>query len=101
MDVRIAFSILGIEPITLLAEGKKRYRELCKEFHPDKGGNSEDFRNIVSAWEIVEPMLLVAEVPILPSFPEVNVFAIRYFDGSIFELSGRLGSLRFEMKVAK
>ena len=62
MDIRSAFSLLGLSPMMSVDDGKKRYRELCKEHHPDKGGDAEKFKQIVNAWELVVPFLSKDEV---------------------------------------
>ena len=33
---------------------KKRHRELCKKYHPDKGGNEEIFKRMQAEYEILK-----------------------------------------------
>ena len=52
-----AFQILGITPSTPLKEAKKKYHQLLKKYHPDKGGDKEATQNIIEAWKIVQEFL--------------------------------------------
>lgn len=51
------FLILGFSEIPGEDELKKRYRELVKVAHPDKGGSQEYFMKIKSAYEDAEQAL--------------------------------------------
>jgi hypothetical protein len=44
-------SLLGLPPYAGLSEVKKRYRELAKRHHPDHGGDSEKFIELLDAYE--------------------------------------------------
>jgi curved DNA-binding protein CbpA len=43
----------GFNHIVTKNDVKKRYRELALEHHPDKGGDSEKFKKVVSAYELL------------------------------------------------
>lgn len=45
--------ILGLKPGATEEEVKKAYRKKAMESHPDKGGNEEEFKKIVDAYEIL------------------------------------------------
>ena len=45
------YEILGVEKDASPDKIKKAYRTLCKEHHPDKGGNADKFKEINSAYE--------------------------------------------------
>lgn len=47
------YDILGVKKDASDKEIKKAYRDLCKEYHPDKGGDGEKFKEIGSAYEIL------------------------------------------------
>ena len=34
----------------VLKKAKKTYRQLCNKYHPDKGGDTEDFQKLQQAW---------------------------------------------------
>ncbi len=44
-------SLLGLPPYAGIQEIKRRYRELAKRYHPDHGGNSEKFIELVEIYE--------------------------------------------------
>jgi molecular chaperone DnaJ len=44
------YKILGVSDSTSQEEIKKAYRKLSKEYHPDKGGNEEKFKEISEAY---------------------------------------------------
>lgn len=45
------FAILGIDRTSSDQEIKKRYRELTKTMHPDKGGDPEKFKELAKAYQ--------------------------------------------------
>jgi curved DNA-binding protein CbpA len=45
------YDILGVDNFSSFEEIKKKYKELVKCTHPDKGGNSELFQQIKIAYE--------------------------------------------------
>lgn len=51
-----AYTILGLEPHTTIAQVRKRYRHLASRYHPDKGGTAEEFMQVREAYEIIMKM---------------------------------------------
>jgi len=52
IDVPSFFRFLGFQEIPAGPEDvKERYRQLAKQFHPDVGGNEDDFRKLTDAAE--------------------------------------------------
>ena len=51
MKKRKWFEVLGVQPDSTNEEVKKAYRKLVSTFHPDKGGNVNDFLELQEAWE--------------------------------------------------
>ena len=50
-DIPECFLILGFDRYPTIEELKKRYRDLVKEYHPDKeGGNSDKFEKVNKAY---------------------------------------------------
>jgi len=47
------YRILGFEPSTPLEEKKRRYRQIARLVHPDKGGDEQLAKLINQAWEEV------------------------------------------------
>lgn len=47
------YKILGLSKTATQEEIKKRYKKLVLEHHPDKGGNSDKFREIQEAYEVL------------------------------------------------
>lgn len=47
------YEVLGVKKDASEKEIKKAYRDLCKEYHPDKGGDGEKFKEIGAAYEIL------------------------------------------------
>ena len=45
------YSILGVSKDASEGDIKKRYRQLARENHPDKGGDKEKFQKIQEAYE--------------------------------------------------
>jgi len=45
-----ALSIMNLEPPITLKDLKVQYRRLAQQYHPDKGGDSEHFKNICRAY---------------------------------------------------
>lgn len=48
--------ILEITPPFTSAELAKEYKRLCKIHHPDLGGNTEDFKALTNAYEMLKPL---------------------------------------------
>ena len=87
-----ACGILGIEAETHYLEAQKIYRLLVKQHHPDKGGNTEDFRKIHGAWEYVRNKLEKG----LPydiytgQFRRVTLFRSRHDENLYIRLANRV-----------
>lgn len=47
------YSILGIPPDSSEEDIKKKFRELAKKYHPDRGGDPEKFKEIMEAYSIL------------------------------------------------
>lgn len=47
------YEALGIQPDASEAEVKKAYRRLAMQHHPDKGGDSEQFKKIQGAYDVL------------------------------------------------
>ncbi len=48
-----AFTVLGLEPNATVRDVKKSFRELAMRFHPDRGGNQENFEFLKENYEKV------------------------------------------------
>lgn len=46
-----AYEMLGIQPNASIEEIKTAYRKKAGKYHPDKGGNSDDFYRLKAAYE--------------------------------------------------
>jgi molecular chaperone DnaJ len=47
------YDVLGVKKDATEKEIKKAYRDLCKEYHPDKGGDADKFKEIGNAYDIL------------------------------------------------
>ena len=47
------YQTLGVDKSATQAEIKKAYRKLCVIHHPDKGGDSDKFKEIADAYNVV------------------------------------------------
>ena len=47
------YNILDISPNASVSEIKKAYRKLAMQYHPDKGGDQNKFKEITSAYEVL------------------------------------------------
>ena len=52
-----AFDLLGITPQTLFKDARKKYLDLLKEHHPDKGGSTELTQQINRSWDMIKDYL--------------------------------------------
>ena len=48
-----ALAVLGLPPDATRQQIKRRYRELAKKYHPDRGGDQKEMRRIIAAYEMV------------------------------------------------
>lgn len=53
INLDLLYKILNLDTSAKKAEIKKAYRKLSKEHHPDQGGDSETFKKIKEAYEIL------------------------------------------------
>ena len=49
--MRNPYNVLGITTMDSYDTIKAKYRQLCKKYHPDLGGDAEKFKEVVEAWE--------------------------------------------------
>lgn len=47
------YEVLRVHPKVSQEEIKEAYRKLAHKYHPDKGGNSDDFKKIKNAYELL------------------------------------------------
>lgn len=53
LDDQDPFRLLGVTPLDPPERVRDRYRELAREFHPDRGGSTEKMRRLNEAYEKV------------------------------------------------
>lgn len=53
MDTTKFYRVLGLDKSATTADVKKAYRKLAVRHHPDKGGDSEMFKEICRAYEVL------------------------------------------------
>uniref|UniRef100_A0A6C0AMK1 J domain-containing protein n=1 Tax=viral metagenome TaxID=1070528 RepID=A0A6C0AMK1_9ZZZZ len=53
MSRRTLYNTLGVSPTNTNTTIKKAYRKLAVKYHPDKGGETENFQTIQGAWNIL------------------------------------------------
>ena len=54
---RWPWSVLGIDDGCSFDDAKAAYKRLAKELHPDAGGSTEEFQDLLEAWEEVKRRL--------------------------------------------
>ena len=52
-QVKRALQMLQFDEVPKMAELRSRFLKLCVERHPDKGGTSEQFQELLEAKEVV------------------------------------------------
>lgn len=67
IDKRKAYEIMGIDPDTTQEEGKKIYRKLAKQMHPDRNPGDkraeEKFKALKDAWDALKDILPKKKLP--------------------------------------
>jgi DnaJ-domain-containing protein 1 len=48
-----ALAVLGLPPDATRQQIKRRYRELAKKYHPDRGGDQKEMRRIIAAYQLL------------------------------------------------
>ena len=48
-----ALAVLGLPSDATRQEIKRRYRELAKKYHPDRGGDQKEMRRIIAAYQLL------------------------------------------------
>ena len=48
-----ALAVLGLPPNATKQQIKRRYRALAKRYHPDRGGDQQQMRRIIAAYELL------------------------------------------------
>lgn len=48
-----ALAVLGLPPHATPQQIKKRYRNLAKRYHPDRGGDPRQMQRIIAAYELL------------------------------------------------
>ncbi len=51
------FLTLGLRPNANLSEARERFHELALQHHPDRGGNAEQMRRLIEAFDLVRDRL--------------------------------------------
>jgi DnaJ-class molecular chaperone with C-terminal Zn finger domain len=49
-----ALAVLGLPPNATPEQIKRRYRQLAKRYHPDRGGDQREMQRIISAYEFLK-----------------------------------------------
>ena len=48
-----ALAVLGLPPDATKQQIKRRYRELAKKYHPDRGGDQREMQRIIAAYQLL------------------------------------------------
>lgn len=48
-----ALTVLGLPPDATRQQIKRRYRELAKQHHPDRGGDEREMQRIIAAYHLL------------------------------------------------
>ena len=48
-----ALAVLGLPSDATHQQIKRRYRELAKKYHPDRGGDQKEMRRIIAAYQLL------------------------------------------------
>jgi DnaJ-domain-containing protein 1 len=49
-----ALTVLGLPPDATNQQIKRRYRELAKKHHPDRGGDPREMQRIIAAYQLLK-----------------------------------------------
>jgi uncharacterized Zn finger protein (UPF0148 family) len=65
------FVVLGLRPSASLHDARERFHELALQHHPDRGGNAEQMRRFIEAYDLVRDRLSHAarSAPAVPVRP--------------------------------
>ncbi|WP_336885377.1 DnaJ domain-containing protein [Bacillus glycinifermentans] len=90
------------QEVTDLKELKKQYRKLAMEFHPDRGGNEEDFILLKEEYDVLYNQLS-KDSRSKDSYPEVIDSLMKYnvdieIIGSWVWVTGQTYQIRKELK---
>lgn len=53
------YRVLGVPNNTPVAECKKAYRRLSRQYHPDNGGDPDKFAEINKAYSLIEEGIII------------------------------------------
>jgi curved DNA-binding protein CbpA len=48
-----ALALMGLPSTATRQQIKRRYRELAKKYHPDRGGDSREMQRLVAAYQLL------------------------------------------------
>jgi DnaJ-domain-containing protein 1 len=48
-----ALAVMGLPPTATKQQIKRRYRELAKKHHPDRGGDPHEMKRLVEAYQVL------------------------------------------------
>jgi len=51
LEKQQALDVLGLPPNATNQQIKRRYRELAKKYHPDRGGDPREMQRIIAAYQ--------------------------------------------------
>lgn len=69
------YNILGVQDNTSIEECKKAYKKLAIKYHPDKGGNAEEFCKITSALNSIRGGFII-KVKVTKKVRHINIMAL-------------------------
>jgi len=52
-EIRHALEVLGLPTMVTRSDIKRRYRQLVRQYHPDRRGDSEEMERINRAYELL------------------------------------------------
>lgn len=98
------YLILEIDRTASYLEIKRAYLKLCKKFHPDKGGNTDDFHLLKNAFEILSDPIKREKYDKTGEFSNTEEFEIEekakgIFITSFLEAVNQYGDKVFQVDV--